>query len=120
MKNTETLVAEWRRLAATLRSEVERGVAIRQSAESKLARAEVLESCAESVASAVQELAPDRVVAAWLLDRAEQYENDSAVRALFDELMLDAAKGAHRAAFAHGELDDLMQCPFIRDSGGGS
>ncbi len=39
----------WRLSARELRSEVERGVALRQSPESKLARADVLESCAAGV-----------------------------------------------------------------------
>jgi hypothetical protein len=39
----------WRETAASLRREVENGIAIRQSPESKLARAEVLESNADAV-----------------------------------------------------------------------
>lgn len=64
----------------------------------------------------LEKSAPDAVVAAWLLDRAEQYGNDTCCRAVFDELMQGAAEGAHRAAFAHGELDDLMQSRFIVDA----
>ena len=41
------LAAEKRRHAAGLKSEVDRGITLRQSAESKLARAQVLESCAD-------------------------------------------------------------------------
>lgn len=42
---------EWRAAATSLRSEVEHGVTVRQSAEAKLARAEVLESHADQITS---------------------------------------------------------------------
>jgi len=46
----QKLAASWRSMATALRGEVARGIALRQSAESKLARADVLESCADSLA----------------------------------------------------------------------
>lgn len=66
----------------------------------------------DDVVGAVRELAAeritDRVLAAWLFDRAEQYENESATRAAFDDLIGAVEEGEYRAAFAHGELDDLL------------
>jgi hypothetical protein len=47
----KNLVASWR--SSCLRREAERGLALRQSAESKLARADVLEVCADSLEEAL-------------------------------------------------------------------
>ncbi len=55
----------------------------------------------------------DLAAAAWVLDRAEQYDNDSGIRAAFDEIMQGLADGEHVAAYKSGELDDLMESPFI-------
>ena len=54
--------------------------------------------------------------AAWVLDRADQYENDSPTRAAFDEIMQGLANGEHLKAAAHGELDDLLIRPFIQQA----
>jgi hypothetical protein len=48
------LVKQWRKSAAALKSEVEANVTQRQSAESKLSRVQVLESCADSVEQALR------------------------------------------------------------------
>ena len=45
----ESMAAQWRDSAQALEREVARGVAIRQSSESKLSRAEVLRSCADQL-----------------------------------------------------------------------
>ena len=48
LKSALALAAEdWRKSARDLRSEVERGIAIRQTPESKISRATVLEACAD-------------------------------------------------------------------------
>jgi hypothetical protein len=52
--------------------------------------------------------------AAWVLDRAEQYDNSSAVRAIFDGIVGGLANGEHIKAYQHGELDDLLKLPFIK------
>lgn len=55
----------------------------------------------------------DAIAAAWVLDRAEQYDNSDRVRAAFDEIMRGLAEGEHVAAYEHGELDNNMTAPFI-------
>lgn len=45
----KTLANQWSKSAETLRSEVKRGIALRQSAEEKLARAEALDTCADQM-----------------------------------------------------------------------
>ena len=50
-----------------------------------------------------------RVFAAWLQDRAEQYENESGVRAAFDELVDGALSGEPIASYRAGELDDILE-----------
>lgn len=47
------------------------------------------------------------IFAAWLFDRAEQYPNDSGIRAAFDELFRPAAEGEPFKAYEAGELDDI-------------
>jgi hypothetical protein len=44
---------------------------------------------------------------AWLLDRAEQYDNSSATRAAFDELVQDVADWRHVQLADAGEYDDM-------------
>lgn len=46
-------------------------------------------------------------VIAYLLDRAEQYDNNSGYRALFDDLVQELAEGRHADCRAAGEYDDL-------------
>ena len=54
------------------------------------------------------------IAAAWVLDRADRYPNDSPVRAALDEIMAGLANGEHLRAAEHGELDDMLRVPFIR------
>lgn len=54
------------------------------------------------------------IAAAWVLDRADRYPNDSPVRAALDEIMAGLANGEHLRAAEHGELDDILRVPFIR------
>lgn len=44
---------------------------------------------------------------AFLLDRAEQYRNDSCCRVVFDEIVQVIAVGDHVERCAAGEYDDL-------------
>lgn len=46
---------------------------------------------------------------AWLLDRAEQYDNSSGYRALFDELVQDVAEWRHVQCAEAGEYDDMKK-----------
>jgi hypothetical protein len=50
-----TMVARLRRHASGLQSEVDRGIAVRQSIESKESRIEVLTSCADEIDSLIKE-----------------------------------------------------------------
>ena len=50
-----------------------------------------------------------QIFAAWLQDRAEQYDNESGVRAAFDELMDGALSGEPIASYRAGELDDILE-----------
>lgn len=47
--------------------------------------------------------------AAWLRDRAEQYDNGDGIRAAFDVLIHDTRNGEPLAAYDHGELDDILK-----------
>lgn len=49
------------------------------------------------------------ITAAYVLDRAEQYNNGSGVRAAFDELIQQLRGLEHLKAFDHGELDDILK-----------
>lgn len=49
------------------------------------------------------------MVAAWLIDRAEQYAESSCCRAVFDELIGGLRNGDPEDAQAHGELDDIRK-----------
>ena len=57
-EHLEALIVSWRDSAAGLRSEVERGVCVRQSEESKLSRIQVLETCASQLERVLKEEAP--------------------------------------------------------------
>lgn len=50
-----------------------------------------------------------RATVAYLLDRAEQYDNSSGYRALFDELIDGIAKREHISNAETGEYDDLAK-----------
>jgi hypothetical protein len=52
-------VRGWRAAAHSLRSEVEQGITLRQSAEAKLARAEVLDAVADELTRVLDELGVD-------------------------------------------------------------
>lgn len=49
------------------------------------------------------------ICAAYVLDRAEQYNNGSGIRAAFDELIGQFRESEHLKAFDHGELDDILK-----------
>lgn len=51
----------------------------------------------------------DRIVAAYLLDRAEQYRASDACRVALEDAAFAVLRGEHTAAYTHGELDDLME-----------
>jgi hypothetical protein len=46
---------------------------------------------------------------AWLIDRAEQYSNDSGCRAAIEDLSGQVDRGDHLDAAQSGELDDIIQ-----------
>ena len=48
-------------------------------------------------------------VIAFLLDRAEQYDQSSGYRAFVAELVRGIARGEHHDAWNHGEYDDLKK-----------
>lgn len=61
------------------------------------------------------------IFAAWLLDRADQYSNDSCCRCVFDELLEKLRQGEPWEAFRHGELDDILKnTPCVRAVAGES
>jgi hypothetical protein len=48
------------------------------------------------------------VAAAYVLDRAEQYEADSGIYEALNQVAWALASGEHELASRHGELDDLV------------
>lgn len=48
------------------------------------------------------------IAAAWVLDRADQYANDSCCKVAVENLVEPLAKGEHIEAYRHGELGDLL------------
>ena len=50
-----------------------------------------------------------QIAAAWVLDRADQYRNDSCCKVAVGELVGPLASGEHIEAYRHGELDDLLK-----------
>lgn len=60
----------------------------------------------DAIAKAAQRRERESTIA-FLLDRAEQYDNSSGHRALFDELVQGIAEGRHVQCCAAGEYDDL-------------
>jgi len=60
----------------------------------------------DAIANAAQRRERESTIA-YLLDRAEQYRNDSACRAVFDELVEGLADGRHVQCCAAGEYADL-------------
>jgi hypothetical protein len=67
-----------------------------------------LRAARESVRLREENARVDRAAAAYVLDRAEQYNNSSGVRAMLEEIAEGLRTGQHREAAAHGELDDLI------------
>lgn len=55
------------------------------------------------------ELDPDDAAAAWVLDRAEQYDPATGIHDALLELAEGLARGDHLEALRHGELDDLAE-----------
>ena len=49
------------------------------------------------------------VIAAWIVDRAEQYSQGSASCAALYELVRPIREGEPEKAHAHGELDDILK-----------
>ena len=47
--------------------------------------------------------------AAYILDRAEQYDANSGIYAALNAVAWDVAEGEHIASRNHGELDDLIK-----------
>ena len=60
----------------------------------------------DAIAAAAQRREREATIA-YLLDRAEQYRNDSCCRAVFDELVQGLADGTHIECCAAGEYEDL-------------
>jgi len=55
----------------------------------------------------------DAIVAAFIRDRAEQYDPSSGYHEALSRLAAKIACGEHRKAYAHGELDDLLNAETI-------
>jgi hypothetical protein len=51
----------------------------------------------------------ERILWAYVIDRACQYANDSPCRAAIEDVACLLLKGEHIEAYAHGELDDLLK-----------
>ena len=47
-------------------------------------------------------------MAAWLVDRMEQYSNESGIKAALEDLVRPVQDGEHMVAFKSGELDDIV------------
>jgi hypothetical protein len=61
------------------------------------------------------------IAAAWTLDRADQYSNDSCCKVAVENLVGPLAKSEHIEAHRHGELDDLLpRVSRIRNGSKGS
>jgi hypothetical protein len=65
------------------------------------------EDCAIHAVEALEK--ESNVCAAYVLDRAEQYNDGSGVRAAFDELIGQFRESEHLKAYDHGELDDILK-----------
>jgi hypothetical protein len=61
-----------------------------------------------------------RVAAAFILDRAAQYTEESGVRMALEEVANSILLLEHIEAFEHGELDDLLQKQTNRSKRKGS
>lgn len=55
------------------------------------------------------ELKAAQIIAAYLLDRADQYETESPCWIALGDAAANIMNGEATAAFAHGELDDLLE-----------
>lgn len=51
----------------------------------------------------------DEIVAAYILDRAEQYDASSGYVTAFADLAKAIQTGEARASYEHGELDDILR-----------
>lgn len=54
-----------------------------------------------------------KVTVAYILDRADQYANDSCCKCALEELAMKIADDEHLDAWAHNELEEWMKAPIV-------